>query len=241
MAWLFLGLCSASAQSTNTSPTFEAANKLYEQGKFADAASAYQKLALSGQTSAALFFNLGNAFFKAGQTGRAIAAYRQAQQIMPRDPDVRANLQYARKQAAGPTVTPTAWQQWLGRLSLNEWTLLAAGALWILFLLLAAGQWRPAARPTLRIWVFLFALGTLVLAGCLCAAVYQDRVARTAVVIAHDAVARLGPVSESQEAFTAHDGAELRVQDQKDDWIAVNAGPGRFGWIRRDQVLLSPP
>lgn len=221
-------------------PSFESANKLYEEGKFADAAAAYEKLALSGQTSAALFFNLGNAFFKSGQLGRAIAAYRQAEQITPRDPDVRANLQFARKQPAGPSVQPTRWQQWLGHLSLNEWTMLTAGAVWILFLLLAACQRWPNARASLRNFVIIMALATVCLVACLSAAFYQMRATRMAIVISRDAVVRLGPLAESQEAFTAHDGAELRVVDQKDEWVAVSAGPGRFGWVRRDQVLLSP-
>ena len=76
---------------------FDTANKLYEEGKFAEAAAAYESLVQSRQVSAALYFNLGNAWFKSGQIGRAIAAYRQAEQMTPRDPDLRANLQFARE------------------------------------------------------------------------------------------------------------------------------------------------
>jgi len=217
---------------------FDSANKLYEEGKFADAASAYEKLAQSGQTSAALYFNLGNAFFKSGQMGRAIAAYRQAGQITPRDPDVRANLQFARNQIPGPTLSPSRWQRWLGRLTLNEWTLLAAGAVWLWLLLLAVLQWWPGLRPALRGYVLTLAVAAGLLCGCLAAALYETRLARSAIVITGDAVVRHGPLAESQTAFTAHDGAELRVLDQKDEWLEVNAGAGRIGWLRRDQVLL---
>ena len=65
---------------------FEAANKLYEEGKYADAAASYERLLQGGQVSAALYFNLGNAAFKSSQIGRAIAAYRQAERIAPRKP-----------------------------------------------------------------------------------------------------------------------------------------------------------
>src|SRR5207249_8839840 len=121
-------------------------NKLYEQGKHSEAAANYEKLIQTGWVSAALYFNLGNALFKSGQIGRAIAAYRQAEQLAPRDPDVRANLQFARNQAQGPTLSPSRWQHGLGKLTLNEWTLLASGAVWLWFLLLAASQWRPVWR-----------------------------------------------------------------------------------------------
>ena len=51
----------------------------------------------AGAASPAVYFNLGNAFFKQGQIGRAIAAYHSAQTVDPRDPDVRANLGFARE------------------------------------------------------------------------------------------------------------------------------------------------
>src|SRR5438046_2829373 len=96
-------LCAAYVRAADTATAFDAANKLYEQGKFAEAASGYESLVQSNSASPALHFNLGNALFKSGQIGRALLAYRQAEQMTPRDPDVRANLQFARKQAQGPT------------------------------------------------------------------------------------------------------------------------------------------
>ncbi|HSA09650.1 MAG TPA: tetratricopeptide repeat protein [Candidatus Paceibacterota bacterium] len=228
--------CSRAALST---AAFELANKLYEEGKFAEAAAAYEKLGQSGQTAAALSFNLGNAHFKSGQIGRAIAAYRQAERLTPRDPDLRANLQFARNQIQGPTLAPSRWHRWLGRLTLNEWTLLAAGALWLWLLLLAFLQWRPALKPALRFYVLGLAILVVILAACAGAALRQARFTRTAIVTARDAVVRFGPLAESPAAFTAHDGAELRVLDQKDDWLQVSAGPRRTGWLRRDQAVVA--
>jgi tetratricopeptide (TPR) repeat protein len=218
-------------------PGFEAANTLYYEGKFAEAASAYEKLAQPGQASPALFFNLGNAFFKSGQIGRAIAAYRQAEALTPRDPDVRANLQFARNQVQGPTLSASRWQHWLARLTLNEWSLLAAAALWLWFLLLALLQWRPALNRPLRGYVAGLGLGTLFLCVCLAANWRQNRSASTAIVIAPDAVVHHGPLEASPNAFTVHDGAELRILDEKDDWLQVSTDPQRVGWIRRDQML----
>ena len=117
LAWVTVVSSPAQSPGGVSATAFDSANKLYEEGKFAEAVSAYEKLAQSGETSAALYFNLGNAFFKSGQIGRAVAAYRTAEQLTPRDPDVRANLQFARNQAQGPTLSPGRWQRWLGRLS----------------------------------------------------------------------------------------------------------------------------
>jgi tetratricopeptide (TPR) repeat protein len=233
VAWL--PFCSRADLSASA---FESANKLYEEGKFAEAAAAYESLVQSRQVSAALYFNLGNAWFKSGQIGRAIAAYRQAEQITPRDPDLRANLQFARNQTPAPTLSPSRWHRWLGRLTLNEWTVLAAVALWLWLLLLAILQWRPNLRLVLRAYVFSLAVLAALLCACAAAALQETRFTRAAIVITHEATVRYGPLAESPAAFTVHDGAELRVLDQKDEWLQVSGGPRRTGWLRRDQTLL---
>ena len=239
LAWVAVVSFPAQSPAAVSAASFDSANKLYEEGKFTDAASAYEKLAQSGETSAALYFNLGNAFFKSGQIGRAVAAYRTAQQLTPRDPDLRANLQFARNQAQRPTLSPGRWQRWLGRLTLNEWTLLAAGAVWLWLLLSAVLQWRPALRPTLRGYVFSLAMLAGLLCACVAATLRETRFTRTAIIVTPEAVVRYGPLAESPTAFTVHDGAELRVLDQKDEWLQVSAGPRRVGWVRRDQTLVS--
>jgi hypothetical protein len=187
-----------------------------------------------------LFFNLGNALFKSGQIGRAVAAYRAAEQLTPRDPDVRANLQFARNQTSGPTLATKPWQRWFPRLTLNEWTLLCASAFWALLLLLAAEQWRPALRANFRSLTLVVISATVLAAAGLGVAWYKAHSTRTAIVVTRDAVVRHGPLEESQMAFTVHDGAELSVLDQKDDWLKVTTDPSRIGWVRRDQVLLVP-
>ena len=244
IATLLLLIClipfalSAFAAAPADATTFDSANKLYYEGKFADAAAAYDKLIQSGQRSAALYFNLGNAFFKSGQIGRAIAAYHQAELLTPRDPDVRANLQFARNQVQGPTLSATTWQKWLGRLSLNEWTLLAAVSLWLFLLLLSLLQWRPYLVRPLRNGALALGLATLLLCSCLGAMVYENSSNRIAIVVSPEAVVRMGPLDTSPNAFTVHDGAELRVLDQREDWLQVTTGPQRFGWVQRQQVVL---
>ena len=233
-----LGSLGAGAQSTTAA--FEAANRLYEQGKFGEAAAAYEQMLQGGRASAALYFNLGNAFFKAGQIGRAVVTYRQAAQLTPRDSDLRANLQFARNQIQGPTLSQPWWQRWLGEWSLTEWTMSATVAVWVWLLLLAVLQWRPSLRPVLRNYVTALGAGAALLCCLFTAALVQNRFIQTAIVVTHDAVARQGPLDESPTAFTAHDGAELRLLDRKDEWLQVSADPRHSGWLRRDQVLVVP-
>lgn len=216
---------------------FEAANKLYAQSKFAEAATNYQKLIASGPVSPALFFNLGNAYFKSGQLGRAIGAYRQASAITPRDPDIRANLRFARNHVQGSTLRFGPVQRTLGKLSLNEWVWLCVAGFWGTFGLLALRQIKPALGPALRLWTVLAGLVTALL-GAGTVAAWATNPARDIVVVCQaDSAVRGSPFDESSAVFTAHDGAELRVLDRKDNWLQITDGAGRVGWLKSDAVV----
>ena len=231
-------LSTSALAAEDFSKSFAAANRLYEQGKFSDAASAYEAVIQSGQVSPALYFNLGNARFKAGQLGRAIAAYRQAEQLAPRDPDVQANLRFARNQVQAPTLPPGRWERWLGKLSVNEWTALTATAFWLCLLTLALRQLRPAWKPALRNFALGSGLATLAL-GIGLAAALSATTQPTAIVTAHENPVHSGPLDESLTVFTAHDGAELAVLDTKDNWLQVSTDR-RSGWLKREQVVQFP-
>jgi tetratricopeptide (TPR) repeat protein len=243
LAALTVGMFSVRAAAAAPAAEFNAANKLYAEGKFTDAAAAYEKILQSGAAAPALYFNYANAEFKSGNFGRAIAAYRRAAQLAPRDAEVRANLDFARNQVSGPALRESRWSrsaEWLGTFTLNEWTGLAAAAFWLMFVLLAAMQIRPAWKTALRGPT----LGMTVATFLLCAGLGADAALHfsgpTAVVVVPDVTARSGPFDEAQNAFTVHDGAELAVLDQRDHWLQVTDGSGRIGWLQSRQVEILP-
>lgn len=223
---------------------FEQANRLYELGRYAEAAAAYERLATNHPGSVAAHFNRGNAWYKAGQVGRALAAWQQAARIDPRDPDVRFNLQFVRKEVAGDDApAPPAWQQLTGSLTPAGWRLMAGAVFWLFFLLLALGELRPVWRRALRLPAVaaggLFVLAT---AGALAAHALARRV--SAVVIVPQGIVRYGPVEESQVHYQLRDGSEVVVLDRKESlpgqpaWLQVQDATRRSGWIKDDQVLL---
>ena len=238
------------APASDLSSTFDAANRLYEQGKFAEAASTYEKLAQSSPASATLYFNLGNAWFKAGQLGRAIAAWRLAERLEPRDPSLRFNLAFVRKKVTGSeTPAGSLWNRALKALTVNEWTGLASAGLWVWFLLLAAREWRPAWRRALSGYTATVGIAAALLIGCLAAAANQQFGVASAVVAVPEAIVRIGPLEEAQPTkFQFRDGNELTVLDQKELavsgqsqlWLYVRDAAGRSGWLKSDQVVLLP-
>ena len=237
VAFLF---CAAATAGNNPASAFESANRLYEKGAYAEAAAAYQAIIASGQVSAPLYFNLGNSFFKSGQTGQAIAAYRHATALSPRDPDIEANLRFARNQVSGPTWQISRGERWLKKLSLNEWTAATMAALWLTLGLLTLRYLQPAWKPVLRGWIMTAATAAALLLLLLSVDLYQSHSITSAVVTTSNAAVRFGPIEESANAFLAQNGAELRVLDRKDNWLQVAADSRRIGWIRANEVTLTP-
>lgn len=232
-----LTLLAASVACASEVPSFDEANRLYEQARYRDAAEAYSRLIAAGTNSAALWYNLGNARFKAGQVGDAIAAYRQAERVTPRDPDVRANLEFARRQVAGPALRPNWLQRRLAALTTNEWTLLALLPAWGWFALLICRQLRPAWKQSLRTATWLSGLAALVAGGAL-GLVLQDRLSERMVVVnTRDTVVRAGPFEESPSSFSASDGAEFALLDTKDEWYQISDGTKPLGWLKTNAVV----
>jgi tetratricopeptide (TPR) repeat protein len=220
------------------SATFDSANKLYEQGKFTDAVAAYNKLVQAGTVSPAIYFNLGNAYFKSGQVGRAIAAFREAENLAPRDPDVRANLQFIRARVQAPSASPTvSWQQWLTTLTVNEWAILSVIILWVWLGLWVLIQFRPQLKQSLRVVLWCGGAAIFICGGCTYAA-WSSESRKTAIVVAKDAMLHNGPLEEAPATITVHDGAELPVIDTKNDWLQVRVDNQHVGWLKREQVAL---
>src|SRR5580698_11184520 len=217
-----------------------AANQLYSEGKFPQAAKSYETMLNSGAVSPNLLFNDGNAEFKSGNLGRAIAAYRRAMLLAPRDVDARANLNFARNQVQGASFPQSHGEMMLGALTLNEWTALAMIAFWLTLGLYAAMQVRPAWKNMLRGVARSAAAATVLFCACLGAAANIHFSKQVAVVVLPDAVARSGPFSDAQNAFAIHDGAELPVLDQRNGWVQVADNSGRSGWIQDSQIEVLP-
>ena len=246
LAWLG-GQTAWAAAANAGKPLFEEGNKLYEQRKYSEAASVYEQAIQSGQSNGPVFFNLGNALFKAGQPGRSIAAYREAERSIPRDPGLRYNLQFVRNQVTGAGGSvQKGWKQWLMRLTLNEWTILFTVSFWLWMILLALGEIRSEFRKMVRGYTGIAGLVMALLGAALGTASYQLNSEKGAVVVVTNAVVRFGPLDEASVAFQLRDGSEVTLTGEKDvgttnsvqGWYQVEDASRRSGWLKADQVQL---
>ena len=224
--WLLLAMIAAMPFPCWANPEtgFDAANRLYEEK--VNMPRLQRHMSSSARlipVSAALLFNRGNAFFKAGQVGRAIVAYREAQAIAPRDPDIRANLRFARDRVRGPTVAISRLDQMAGQ---NDVERMDRAHNRSAVALDPAADTVPmetavAVQPALvcggprR--------GTVVCGACLAISLRESRATNVAVVTSGGTVHQ-GPFEGSPSAFAVQDGAELLVLDRKQGWLQVSNG-----------------
>src|SRR4029450_14155916 len=101
---LLVDLCCAAicifvAASAFAQTDFDRANQEYAQGHFKEAIAGYETLVRSGPLSANLFYDLGNAYFRTDDFGRAILSYERALALEQHHPEAAANLQIARDEA----------------------------------------------------------------------------------------------------------------------------------------------
>lgn len=228
-----------SLQADNTA-AFEKANQLYQNGKFKEAAQAYQELASGRDLSPALFYNLGNSFFRTGEIGQAILFYERALRLAPRDADIRANLAHVRGLLEYRVDDKRNWyvraaEEWLGYFRSEE-IFLVVMAVYLIFLLTAFfclayrrgmpwGWW----RKTLLI-VFLLTLG---LAG---AKQYDMEVMKDAIVIVEQAEVRYGPSVTDQIAFRLGEGLKAYVVDARRDWSRIVLVNHEGGWVKNSDI-----
>jgi tetratricopeptide (TPR) repeat protein len=221
---------------------FRNANALYGQGKYAEATGIYQGIVDRGFSSASLYYNLGNAYFKQGVLGRAVLNYRRAWRLSPGDPEIAKNLEYALENvqddvAALPLPLHERIRFMVVRqLPLGTWLALGSliyflTAVWVLLILLVPALRRPAA-PVLKILLGL-------LAAALICAVLAWAYYRTprAIILDPKIAVRYGPQEKDAVAFELHEGTEARiVRDDRSGWVQISLPDGKSGWVTATSV-----
>ena len=232
--------------------TMDTANQLYASGQFAQAAQGYEQLLDQGFSDSTLFYNLGNAYFKQGDYGRAMLNYRRAAQLAPRDRDIQANLELTRAKIADLAAEPAAagpsegffsrlghWIQ--RRLTLNELALLTLGlwflaaALLILFnSLKKQSLFRAGVQYSLVVTALLFAVGLVGLGSRL----YVEQAQPEGVIVATEINVTSGPGPQYTTEFNLPGGTEVNLMEQRGNWVRL-ALPDRAeaqGWVPANAV-----
>jgi tetratricopeptide (TPR) repeat protein len=228
------------AQAAAPAEHFENGNTQLAKGQPAEALAAYGQIAPAA-TSAALEFNRGLAHGQLGQLGQALARLRRAERLAPRDREVDLALRQIRARITGLGWAPSPLGRLLGRLTLNEWAGLAGLSWWAWFGLLLVARTGSEARQLVRGYTVTFG-GLAIGFGTLLGLAWWLRVQEPAVIVTQaNAAVRISPLDEAKIAFTAHDGAELQLAEERPGWLRIEEpSSGRSGWVSTKFVVRVP-
>ncbi len=229
---------SSNLVAQNASVIAQKAQQAYQKGDYHGAVETYEQLIAKGFDDAALCFNLGNACFRAGQSGKAVLYYEKALALRPNDEAVLENLEQVRSglpDQIDQSLAPDWWDwllqpQWL--LRPNTWAILFALLIWLEMAALLAR--RRFSQVTWFPWVIRgnLILVTLVLlaAGLSYWNTYYNP---TGIILSKETTLRIGPEQASPAIRTLHEGTKVAYLDKIGNWDKVRLSNGQEGWLEQ--------
>ena len=237
----------AEAAESYPDSLWKAGVEAYTAGDWNQALADWNDVAATGLRSKELYFNLGNAYFKNGETAQAILNYERAARLDPSDADVRYNLEFARSMTQDridevPEFILKTWMRKVNYLmSSNAWAwtalfLLAVTlALTLLFLL---GPTVGARRTG-----FFTGIAALLLT-LLCWGFARSQKADaerhdTAIVMRPVTSVTSSPSTDAAKSlFILHEGTKVKVLDTVSGYTDIELADGRRGWIPSGDIEI---
>lgn len=205
---------------------FQEGNRAFSTGKFKDAVANYESLVKSGAWSSNLFYNLGNAYYRDHDFGRAILNYERALRIDPRHPEAQANLQLAREETRALEFAPSLVERYFGALNISGLIVAAAGCFWLGIILLVA---KPQGTSLGVAFI------CLILSGICGFALYSlqngIRGRSGAVTLEENTQARIAIADSARSILALPAGSEILILEPRGDWIYAELPNSNRGWI----------
>ena len=236
---------SMNIQAKDQDSLWTAGVQAYTDGKFSDASAAWTSIEESGQKSAKLYYNLGNAWFKQGNYPKAILNYERALRLDPSYSDARYNLEFTSNfvqdkiEPVPEFILKSVARKVCYVMGSNAWAviflvLLAAALVMGLLFLLGSSVGKRRAGFYCGIVLLLLS------AGALSFSIWQksDSVKTdTAIVMSPVSSVKSSPSSgSSKDLFVIHEGTKVTILDEVGSWKNIALADGRQGWITSNEL-----
>ena len=236
LGW-FLPLC---AQES----TLKKAEEAYAKEDYTQAIELYESVLKSYGESAMVYYNLGNAYYKAGKVAPTILNYERALLLNPGDSDTRFNLQVARQKTVDK-IEPIGeffLTRWIGTVedvySADGWAkwgvasfLLFIGCLVLFFF----SKW-------IRLKKIGFFAGICFLLISLVANLFadsqQDKLLHRAdaIVFASTVTVKSSPDASGTDLFILHEGTKVTIKSTLGEWSEIQLEDGNVGWMPSKEI-----
>ncbi|TVQ91922.1 MAG: hypothetical protein EA397_08460 [Deltaproteobacteria bacterium] len=209
----------------------------FQQGRLDEALEIWRAPLEQGRGSPALHTNLGVAYYRSGDRPRAIAHWKMARALAPRDPDAAHNLAVVRSEVDGapPPAGGLPFSLQLG--TVGEYGVLGS----LSFLVASAGAWWARIRRlTPWPWIGLSVIG-LVFAWLSLSGVVALHQRPGAVVVDRPLSLRVEPDLAAPSVHVLQPGAEVQVERRRDGFVLVRTLSGERGWSPSSGLAIVGP
>jgi|GEM_PF-17881 len=241
---LFFGLLSfTSLFSINIQDSAVAA---YNKKEYKKTINYYEIILKEGTTSAALHYNLGNAYFKDNQLGKAIYNYELAKKLNPNDGDIKNNLHIANSKVIDKIDSKenffanTIKTGLYSLFSTTGWAyvtivcLLLAALFFILFSITG-----NIVLKRIGFWTGSFLVISFVFSMVIGYAALRELHKNTQAIIISQEVAVLPePNATAKTKFNLHEGTKVNVLSVNGDYTAIQLANGNEGFIATKDLGL---
>jgi tetratricopeptide (TPR) repeat protein len=215
------------------------ANASYAQKNYATAIQQYEAVLQSQGSSAELYYNLGNAYYRAGDVAQSILNYNRALLLKPNYDDAKFNLQIAQKKVVDNVDVTSVFflKEWVNDfgdlMSSNGWAIFSV-VLFILsltaFLFFIFGRYRMLRKTTFNI-----ALASLVIAFIsLSYSIKQsNKIVNSSdgIILVGSVTAKDSPSLSGKDMFVMHAGTKVTIRNNVSGWTEVELPDGNAGFI----------
>jgi tetratricopeptide (TPR) repeat protein len=229
----FLNLCSYS-QNLSNKELFDQAKKVYDEKKYDQAINDYEKIISSGMNNSAVYYNLGNAYFKNKNISKAIKNYYKAIEISPRDKDINQNLQIIKSKLRDLNrKEDSVFEKAAFKFNLNEWYIVS-----ILFFVLSCFSVIIffKYKNDLNMWFMIFSVLFLLIFGSFFIYRIMDNTNTYAVISSKAVLVKSGPGNDYTTSFELHEGTKIKILRTTGIWSEIEAFGSLRGWLKDNEI-----
>ena len=236
------------AADTITDPDvlMEKANQAFADESYFEAIALYEEILHTNLESFALYYNLGNAWFKAGHNGKAILFWERALRLNPRDEATRHNLELARSRITDrieplPRLFFLEWYDSLIRWqSPDGWAWILVGmvtamVISVVLFFVFRYSWQKKLGFTLALVFLLLALFSGHASRRQYVTIHSQK---EAIVMLPRHTARSAPGERGIDVFVVHEGTKVSILNQVRDWYEVRLANGNIGWMQETALEI---
>lgn len=223
---------------------FEQGNKLYQNGKYNEALTAYESVLSSKKQSAELYYNIANCYYKLNKVAPAIYNYEKALTLCPNDKDIVNNLHFAKKATIDEIkeVPKVGFEKLLrdftASFHYNTWAWIAV-SMAFLFLLFFIGYYFSEITLYKRIYFFSMFLLVVLISISILSAIFEKNYhnsERPAIVFAEMTSVKSEPRNSGSDVLVLHEGTKVYVLESFDGWDKIQLTDGTEGWIEKSAI-----